>query len=115
MAAMMRSFPHSNARQRGIALPVMLIMLAVMLVSSIYLLRSSTSTTLTVTNLGYDAALSKEVDLGIHTAFEWLAQPATKSLLTADRAANGYVATLNPAWTVSSQQFWVGSVTLPAD
>ena len=104
-----------TARQRGIALPVILIMLTVMLIGSIYLLKSSTSTTLTVTNLGYDAALSKEADLGIHTAFEWLALPATKPLLIANNAAQGYVATLNPAWTVSSPQFWTGAVTLPVD
>jgi hypothetical protein len=105
----------TQRRQRGIALPVILIMLTVMLIGSIYLLRSSTSTTLTVTNLAYDAALSKEADLGIHTAFEWLALPATKPLLTADNQARGYVATLNPAWTVSSPQFWVGSATLAPD
>jgi hypothetical protein len=115
MAAMMnRSYAHA-ARQRGIALPVILIMLTVMLIGSIYLLKSSTSTTLTVTNLGYDAALSKEADLGIHTAFQWLALPATKPLLIANNAAQGYVATLNPAWTVSSPQFWTGAVTLPVD
>lgn len=107
---------HSSPRrQGGIALPVILIMLTVMLVGSIYLLRSSTSSTLTVTNLAYDAALSREVDLGIHKAFEWLALPTTKPLLTANNAAQGYVATLNPGWTVSSPQFWVGSVTMDAD
>ena len=111
---MNRPYAHA-ARQRGIALPVILIMLTVMLIGSIYLLKSSTSTTLTVTNLGYDAALSKEADLGIHTAFEWLALPATKPLLIANNAAQGYVATLNPAWTVSSPQFWTGAVTLPVD
>jgi uncharacterized protein YpmB len=49
--------------QRGIALPIMLIMLAVMMVSSIYLLKSSTSTTLTTSNLAYEAALTKAADL----------------------------------------------------
>jgi hypothetical protein len=120
MAAMMRYasqlyLPPAARRQRGIALPVILIMLTVMLVGSIYLLKSSTSTTLTVTNLGYEAALSKEVDLGIHTAFEWLALPATKPLLLANSAGNGYVATLNPAWTVSTPQFWNGSRLMPID
>lgn len=98
-------------QQRGVALPVILIMLTVMLVTSIYLLRASTSSTLTVTNLAYDAALSKEADLGVHAAFEWLAQPATKALLLADNAANGYVASINPGWTVSTPAFWTGSVT----
>jgi hypothetical protein len=108
MAAVMAN--RSRTRQRGIALPVILIMLTVMLVSSIYLLRASTSTTLTVNNLAYDAALSKEADLGVHAAFEWLSQPSTKALLVADSAANGYVATMNPMWTVSTPAFWTGSV-----
>ncbi|WP_229261031.1 pilus assembly PilX family protein [Duganella levis] len=106
---MMARLPRSG--QRGIALPIILIMLTVMLVSSIYLLRASTSTTLTVNNLAYDAALSKEADLGVHAAFEWLSQPSTKALLVADSAANGYVATMNPMWTVSTPAFWTGSVT----
>jgi hypothetical protein len=107
-AMMMRRI---SSHQRGVALPVILIMLTVMLVTSIYLLRASTSSTLTVTNLAYDAALSKEADLGVHAAFEWLAQPGTKALLLADNAANGYVASINPGWTVSTPAFWTGSVT----
>ncbi len=102
-------------RQAGIALPVMLIMLAVMLISSIYLLKSSTSTTLTTANLAYDSALGKEADLGVHTAFAWLSGIADKSQLTADSTANGYVATLNPSWTVSSPGFWNGSIKMAPD
>lgn len=105
----------SRRRQAGIALPVMLIMLAVMLVSSIYLLKSSTSTTLTTSNLAYETALSKEADLGVHTAFAWLSGLVDKSVLTADNAANGYVSTFNPNWTVSTPGFWTGSVKLAPD
>ena len=65
----MRRLPSAR-RQAGLALPIMLIMLAVMLVSSIYLLKASTSTTLTTANLAYDSALGKEADLGVHKAFE---------------------------------------------
>lgn len=104
----------STPRQRGIALPVMLIMLTVMLISSIYLLKSSTSTTLTTANLAYDASLSKAADLGVHTAFAWLST-VPKSTLVADIPASGYVATLNPAWTVSTPAFWNGAVNLPPD
>ncbi|AKU20690.1 hypothetical protein MJ904_22775 [Massilia sp. MB5] len=100
-----------RAAQSGIAMPIMLIMLAVMLVSSIYLLRSSTSTTITTANLAYDSALSKSADLGIHTAFAWLSTVA-KSQLNADVAASGYVSTLNPVHTVSTPAFWNGSVTI---
>jgi hypothetical protein len=99
------------ARQAGVALPVMLIMLTVMLISSIYLLKSSTSTTLTTANLAYDSALSKAADLGVHTAFAWLAA-ADKSTLVVDQAAGGYLATLNPLQTVNTPAFWNGSVKL---
>lgn len=99
-------------RQRGVALPVILIMLTVMLVSSIYLLKSSTSTTLTTANLAYDSSLSKAADLGVHTAFAWLKGLPSKAVLTANVPAQGYVATLNSAWTVSSPEFWTGSVTI---
>lgn len=101
--------------QRGIALPVTLIILAVMLISSIYLLKSSTSTTLTTSNLAYDAALSKASELGMQTAFAWLSGMATskdKAVLTADVPAQGYVATLNPTLTVSSAAFWTGKAVI---
>lgn len=100
---------RSRLRQAGIALPVMLIMLTVMLIGSIYLLRSSTSTTLTVANLAYDSALSKEADLGVHRAFQWLSTLPSRSVLNANSPGDGYVATLDPTWTVSSPGFWTGS------
>lgn len=105
--------PHT--RQGGIALPIMLIMLTVMLVSSIYLLKSSTSTTLTTSNLAYDASLSKATDLGIHTAFAYLRSMPSASVLENSQPANGYVATLSPNWTASTPAFWQGSVTLAPD
>jgi len=111
----LRSSLYSQRRQAGLALPIMLIMLAVMLVSSIYLLKASTSTTLTTSNLAYDSALSKEADLGVHKAFEWLSGLADKSVLYNDVPGSGYVATLNPVWTVSTPAFWTGAITLPVD
>lgn len=105
---------RARRRQAGIALPVMLIMLTVMLISSIYLLKSSTSTTLTTSNLAYDSTLSKAADLGVHTAFGWLSTVNKAALVNSD-PGNGYVATLNGAWTVNTPAFWLGSVTLPTD
>ncbi|WP_343733089.1 hypothetical protein [Duganella sp.] len=101
--------------QRGIALPIMLIMLAVMMVSSIYLLKSSTSSTLTTSNLAYEAALTKAADAGLHAGFTYLRTVPNKNLLLADQAAAGYVATLPPNWAVSNPNFWLGAVTLPPD
>lgn len=101
-------------RQRGIALPIMLIVLVVMLVGSIYLLKSSNSTTLTTANLAYQASLSKASDLGLLTGFEWLTDTAAanKATLNASDATNGYVATYDTTQTPSSSGFWAGSVTL---
>ncbi len=110
-----RPRPHPLRRQRGIALPIMLIMLTVMLVSSIYLLKSSTSTTMTTANLAYDAALSKSADAGLHAGFAYLRSVVNRSDLLVNQPAQGYVATLTPTWTVSSAAFWLGAVTLPAN
>ena len=101
-------------RQAGIALPVMLIVLMVMLIGGIYLLKSSNSTTLTTSNLAYQASLSKATDLGLLTGFEWLtdAAAANKLTLNASDANNGYVATLDTTQTVASAGFWAGSKSL---
>jgi hypothetical protein len=102
-------------RQRGIALPIMLIMLTVMMVSGIYLLKSSTSSVLTTANLAYDSALAKAADAGLHAGFAYLRTVANKADLDTNQPAQGYVATLTSTWTVSTPAFWTGSVTLPAN
>ena len=112
---MMPIRPHRRARrQTGLALPIMLIMLVIMLISSSYLLKSSTSTTLTTANLAYDSSLSKAADLGLLTGFQWLSNTATtnKLLLNADNTGNGYLSTLNTTLTVNSAAFWTGAVTV---
>lgn len=98
-------------RQQGIALPVMLIMLLVMLVSSIYLLRSSNSTTLTASNLAYDASLARAADFGLHAGFQWLSETAKNNKVQLDShvPAQGYRATLDTTQTVRSTGFWDGS------
>jgi Tfp pilus assembly protein PilX len=100
---------------RGIALPIMLIMLAVMMVSSIYLLRASTSTTLTTSNLAYDAAMAKAADAGLHAGFTYLRNVVNKNDLLVNQAGAGYVATMSQLWTVSTPAFWQGSITLAPD
>jgi len=98
-------------RQRGIALPVMLIMLLVMLVSSIYLLRASNSTTLTASNLAYDAALARAADFGLHSGFEWLSETARTNKVQLDSHVpdEGYRATLDTTQSVRSSGFWDGA------
>lgn len=100
--------------QRGLALPIMLIMLVVMMVSSIYLLRSANTTALTTSNLAYEDALSKAADLGIHAAHDWLDSLPNKNVLYNDVPAAGYVATINPGagQGVSNPAFWQGAITV---
>lgn len=105
------ALPKRLRGQRGLALPVMLIMLTVMMISSVYLVRSTTSTTLTTSNLAYDSALSKAADLGLHAGFQYLSTTPRASLLQHD-AASGYRATMNPAASVNSNEFWTGAVTV---
>lgn len=104
-------------RSRGMALPVVLIILAVMLLGSVYLLKSVRSTALTTGNLAYDATLSRAADLGLHTGFQWLSQTGAtgKATLEQDSLANGYVATWNGSSGPRSAAFWLGSVTMDGD
>lgn len=97
--------------QQGVALPVMLIILVVMLISSVYLLKSSNSSTMSASNMAYDAALSKAADLGLHMGFQYLQTRAGKSktLLNADDDAGGYSATYNPDQSVDSDAFWTNA------
>jgi Tfp pilus assembly protein PilX len=104
-------------REQGIALPVMLIILAVLLVGSIYLLKNTHSTTLTTGNLAYDATLSKQADLGLHTGFEWLRSTslANKAALNKAAADQGYVAHLDTSQSPRDAEesgFWDGSKTI---
>ncbi|WP_137174273.1 hypothetical protein [Massilia sp. HP4] len=101
----------SRRRQGGSALPVMLIMLLVMLVTSIYLLRSSNSATLAASNLAYDATLSRAVDFGLHTGFQWLSDTAStaKGSLNADDAGQGYHANFDTTLTPNDENFWADS------
>jgi Tfp pilus assembly protein PilX len=107
---MMARIPF-RTRQAGIALPVMMIMLTVMMLSSIYLLRASNSSTLTATNLAYDSSLAKAADLGLHTAFQFLST-TPKTALLADVPASGYVSTIAPTQPVNSAAFWAGSTSV---
>lgn len=100
--------------QQGLALPVMLMMLVVMLVSSIYLFKSSTSAALTSTNLAYQDTMSRAADAGLLAGFQWLSSTAaaSKALLNADDSNNGYKATLDTTQAVSTPEFWSGSRTV---
>lgn len=102
---MTRSF--KMARQAGMALPVMLIILVVMMVTSIYMLRATHSTELTTGNLTYNATMSRAVDYGLHVGFQWLSTTAAtnKSALNTSDKTNGYEAKLATN-SVRDSAFW---------
>ena len=102
-------------RQRGLALPVMLIMLVVMLIGGVYMMKASTNSTLATASLAYDSSLSRAADLGLMRGSAWLATTAAgagRSALDAHQSAAGYRATYDPAQAVTSTGFWDGSVTV---
>lgn len=101
-------------RQEGVALPVMMIILMVMLVSSIYLFKASNSSTLTTSNLAYESALAKAADLGVLTGFQWLSTTAAanKIALDKDDTTQGYLATYSATQGPNTSGFWTGSVSL---
>jgi Tfp pilus assembly protein PilX len=105
-AMMTRTF--KMARQAGMALPVMLIILVVMMVTSIYMLRATHSTELTTGNLAYNATMSRAVDYGLHTGFQWLSTTATanKGALNTSDKTNGYEAKLDTTKGVRDAAFW---------
>jgi len=111
----MKTAPYLHLqRQRGVALPVMLIMMLVMLITGVYLLRSSNSATLAASNLAYDSTLSRAVDLGLHRGFQWLQVSAkvNRGLLTTNQASQGYRATLAEGVTPRDSAFWAGSTSV---
>ncbi|MFK3737488.1 pilus assembly PilX family protein [Massilia sp. TN1-12] len=105
-------------RAAGIALPVVLVILALMLIGGVYLLKSVHSTGLTTGNLAYDATLGREADLGLHEGFQWLSARAASNRLALndDDAANGYAASLAGDVTPRDDAFWkVGKTIENAD
>lgn len=106
-------------RQRGVALPVVLIILVVMLISSIYLLKSSNSSTLTASNMAYDANLSMAADLGLHAGYKYLQARANKTMKAQlqendQTAGSGYLASYDTTEAVSADSFWTNAGTVQA-
>jgi hypothetical protein len=104
-------------RARGMALPVVLIILAVMLVGSIYLLKSVNSTELSTANLSYDATLSRAADLGLHNAYQWLSAQAGTNKSALDNPISGatfYMPT-TPATSPNASGFWATAKSVAGD
>lgn len=106
--------PSRKLPARGMALPIMLIILVVMMVTSIYMLRSTHSTELTTSNLAYDATLSRAADYGLHAGFQWLHDTASsnKLALNASDAAHGYEDKFDTKTDVDFSAFWNNAITV---
>jgi hypothetical protein len=104
----------SLMRQRGIALPVMLLMMLMMLATSIFLIKSINSTTLMAGNLAYESALSKQADLGLATGFAWLTTTATnnKAAFNSPHTDQGYHPQFDTTLTPKDTDFWTDSRTV---
>ena len=98
-------------RQAGIALPVMLLMVLTMAITSIYLIKSVNLSTINATNAAYESALVRAADLGLHEGYDWLRQSAQadRASLNTHRLANGYRATFDPDHTPNDDVFWANA------
>jgi Tfp pilus assembly protein PilX len=104
-------------KQRGVALPIALIMLVIMLFSGIYLMRASNNATLMSSNLAYERDISRRADFGLSVAYDWLSttanNPASKGNLDSDQLVNGYISTYSCVASncYRDATFWANSVT----
>ena len=107
---------ETMTKQRGVALPVALIMLVVMLFSGIYLMRASNNATIMSSNLAYERDIARRADFGLSTAYDWISttanNPMTKGNLDADQLPNGYVSTYSCVASncYRDAAFWANSV-----
>ncbi|TSA14003.1 MAG: hypothetical protein D4R74_09105 [Betaproteobacteria bacterium] len=105
-------------RQRGVALPVALIMLLVMLFSGIYLMRASNNATVLASNLAYERDISRRADYGLTVGYNWLNTTAlnlaTKGNLDADQLGSAYNATYTCAASncYRDATFWANAITV---
>jgi hypothetical protein len=105
-------------KQRGVALPIALIILVVLLFSGIYLMRASNNATLMSSNLAYERDISRRADFGLSAAYDWLSatanNPGTKGNLNNDQLASGYLSTYACAASncYRDAPFWANSVTI---
>ncbi|WP_051972130.1 pilus assembly PilX N-terminal domain-containing protein [Massilia sp. 9096] len=109
----------TTLRQAGMALPVMLIILLVMMITGIYMLRATHSSELSTGNLAYNATMARAVDYGLHVGFQYLSTTAAgnKGALNSSDAPHGYEAKLDTTRGVRDAAFWNNAITVtdPAD
>ena len=106
------------SRQRGVALPIALIMLVVMLFSGIYLMRASNNATIMSSNLAYERDISRRADFALSAGYDWIKNtannPATKPNLNTDQPGSAYNATYSCAVSncYRDAPFWTNALTV---
>ncbi|QYF92871.1 hypothetical protein KY495_19485 [Massilia sp. PAMC28688] len=98
-------------RQAGVALPIMLLMVLTMAITSIYLIKSVNSAAINATNAAYESALVRAADLGLHEGYKWLHEKSkvNKAALNTPKPADGYTSSFVPTLVPSDTAFWTNS------
>ncbi len=96
--------------QAGVALPIMLLMVLTMAITSVYLIKSVNSSSINASNASYQSALVRAADFGLHQGFDWLNKQSKdkKAALNKNIAAAAYVATYG-GQSPNDAGFWAGS------
>lgn len=110
---------RTPAAESGVALPIALIVLVVMILAAVSLVRSVDTTTLVAGNLTFKQRATHAGDEGIRQGFLWLRNAAANdpASLNSTSTASGYYSTQHaddPNWNPAAN--WpAGAVTLPTD
>lgn len=104
----MRTLFPTHTGQRGVALPIALIVLTAMVLAAVTLIRSVDTATMVASNLTYKQRASRAGDEGIRAAFLWLKAKAIAAPadLNATNTAAGYFSAQHasdPSWNPAGQ------------
>lgn len=110
----------SSGTERGVALPIALIVLVAMILAAVTLVRSVDTATLVAGNLTFKQRATHAGDEGIRQGFLWLRNTAiaNPASLNNSDAANGYFSTQHaddPNWNPAANWPTGSAVTLPTD
>jgi len=96
-----------DVRQRGVVLPITLIVLVVMTLAGVAVVRTVDTSNLIASNLAFRKSAIYSGETGLETAIEWL-EANNGSTLFSDSAANGYAAVRqDPSNNQSWDSFWI--------
>lgn len=90
--------PFRPEKQRGVALPVALMVLVAMILAAVTLMRNIDTSTMVATNLTYKQHASHAADAGIQAAYQWLenTMAAAPASLYNTNTGMGYISSRRP-------------------